>query len=194
MQTEIHKDIIEKCKRGNAQAQYKLYNQYARAMYNICKRMMSSHEEAQDLLQESFSDAFAKLHSFRYDSTFGAWIKRIVINKCINEINRRKVDLDFTSTDYYVVAQTQFSSNKGAFWGEVSDLANTIFSRSNRTQINYKVYMPENCPLTIENKFSNVYIGDQKERADIVISNGDLKANQFHSELKLEIDMVAMVP
>lgn len=95
MQTEIHQDIIEKCKRGNAKAQYQLYNQYARAMYNICLRMMNSREEAEDLLQESFTDAFAKLGTFRYDSTFGAWLKRIVINKCINEINRRKTDLEF---------------------------------------------------------------------------------------------------
>ena len=101
MQTEVHKDIIEKCKRGNAQAQYRLYNQYARAMYNICLRMMNSREEAEDLLQESFSDAFGKLHTFRYESTFGAWLKRIVINKCINEINRRRVDLDYFDDMYY---------------------------------------------------------------------------------------------
>lgn len=88
-------------KRGNAQAQYRLYNQYARAMYNICLRMMNSCEEAEDMLQESFSDAFTKLHTFRYESTFGAWLKRIVINKCINEINRRKVDLDFFDDMYY---------------------------------------------------------------------------------------------
>ena len=101
MQTEVHKDIIEKCKLGNAQAQYRLYNQYARAMYNICLRMMNSREEAEDMLQESFSDAFGKLHTFRYESTFGAWLKRIVINKCINEINRRKVDLDYFDDMYY---------------------------------------------------------------------------------------------
>lgn len=101
MQTEIHKDIIEKSKRGNAQAQYKLYNQYARAMFNISMRMMNSREEAEDMLQESFSHAFSKLHTFRYESTFGAWIKRIVINKCINEIKRRKVDLDFFDDMYH---------------------------------------------------------------------------------------------
>jgi len=46
-------------------------------------------------LQESFTDAFMKLDSFRYESTFGAWLKRIVINKCINSINKKKVDLVF---------------------------------------------------------------------------------------------------
>ena len=62
-------------------------------MFNICRRMLNSVEEAEDLLQESFTDAFLKLDSFRYESSFGAWIKRIVINKCINHIHKRKVEL-----------------------------------------------------------------------------------------------------
>ena len=57
--------------------------------------MMNSREEAEDMLQEGFSDAFRKLGSFRYESTFGAWLKRIVINNCINENNRRKANLEF---------------------------------------------------------------------------------------------------
>jgi len=92
---EVHKDVIEKCKNGNARAQYELYRLYARSMYNVCLRMMRLREMAEDMLQESFSDAFGKLDTFRYDSGFGAWLKRIVINNCINEINRRKTNLEF---------------------------------------------------------------------------------------------------
>ena len=62
-------------------------------MFNICWRMLNNREEAEDLLQESFTDAFMKLDSFRYESSFGAWIKRIVINRCINHIQKRKVEL-----------------------------------------------------------------------------------------------------
>jgi RNA polymerase sigma-70 factor (ECF subfamily) len=93
--SEVHKDVIEKCRKGNARAQYELYNLYARAMYNICLRMMRSREAAEDMLQEAFTDAFGKLETFRFDSGFGSWLKRIVINNCINEINRRKTDLEF---------------------------------------------------------------------------------------------------
>lgn len=56
---------------------------------------MNGREEAEDMLQESFSEAFHKLDTFRYESTFGAWIKRIVVNKCINELKRRKAQLEF---------------------------------------------------------------------------------------------------
>jgi len=62
-------------------------------MFNICYRMVNNMEEAEDMLQEAFTDAFIKLESFRYESSFGAWLKRIVINKCINWIQKRKIEL-----------------------------------------------------------------------------------------------------
>lgn len=92
---EIHRDIIEGSKLGDQRAQYKLYQLYSKAMFNVCYRMMNNREEAEDLLQDSFTDAFYRLHSFRYESSFGHWLKRIVVNKCINEIKRRKADLSF---------------------------------------------------------------------------------------------------
>lgn len=92
---ELHKEVIELCKKGNPKAQFRLYQLYAKAMYNICYRMMNNQAEAEDMLQEAFTDAFKKLSSFRYESNFGSWLKKIVINKCINEIKRRKIDLQF---------------------------------------------------------------------------------------------------
>lgn len=64
-------------------------------MFNTCLRMMGNREEAEDMLQESFSEAFRRLESFRFDSTFGAWLKRIVVNRCINEIKRKRARLEF---------------------------------------------------------------------------------------------------
>ena len=48
------------------------------------------------LLQDSFSEAFYRLDTFNYKSSFGAWLKRIVINKCINALKAKKVDFAFT--------------------------------------------------------------------------------------------------
>jgi RNA polymerase sigma factor (sigma-70 family) len=92
---DIHRDLIEQSVLGNQKAQYRLYQLYAKAMYNICCRMMPSNEDAEDMLQEAFTEAFRRLSSFRYESTFGAWLKRIVINRCINELRRRKAELSF---------------------------------------------------------------------------------------------------
>jgi RNA polymerase sigma-70 factor (ECF subfamily) len=67
-------------------------------MYNICYRMTGQQEEAEDMLQESFTYAFSKLGSFRFESSFGAWLKRIVVNTCINHLKKRRVDLVYTET------------------------------------------------------------------------------------------------
>ncbi len=61
-------------------------------MYNVGYRIVNNADEAEDVLQEAFISAFNNLESYRGDSTFGAWLKRIVINKAINEVNKRKLD------------------------------------------------------------------------------------------------------
>ena len=97
---DIHKPIIKKAQIGNAKAQKKLYELYSKAMFNICYRIMNNIAEAEDVLQEAFCEAFRKLETFRFESTFGAWIKRIVINRCINELKRRKVELEYSDNIY----------------------------------------------------------------------------------------------
>ncbi len=102
---DIHRQLVEACKAGNRKAYNELYNSYAKAMYNICYRMMNNAEEAKDMLQEGFSDAFRRLESFRFESTFGAWLKKIVINKCINALEKRKINwVDQEITELYIPA------------------------------------------------------------------------------------------
>jgi RNA polymerase sigma-70 factor (ECF subfamily) len=88
---DIHRQLVEACKAGDRKAYNELYNSYAKAMYNICYRMMNNTEDARDMLQEGFVDAFRRIESFRFESTFGAWLKKIVINKCINALEKRRV-------------------------------------------------------------------------------------------------------
>ncbi len=86
-----HYSIVEACKRGDRKAQFELYRLYSKAMYNICWRMLGSVENAEDVLQNSFIDVYSKLDSFRFESSIGAWIKRIVINNCINFLKKRRL-------------------------------------------------------------------------------------------------------
>lgn len=92
----IHAPLIEECRKGNSRAQFRLYNQYAKAMYNIAYRMLNTREDAEDILQETFVDCFRNINSFRFESTFGAWLKRILINKCINHLQKKRIDLTLT--------------------------------------------------------------------------------------------------
>jgi RNA polymerase sigma-70 factor (ECF subfamily) len=89
----LHDELVERCKQGDSRAFAALYQKYARAMYNTSLRIVSHTGDAEDVLQESFTDAFRSLEDFSYKSTFGAWLKRIVINKSINQLRKRKMDL-----------------------------------------------------------------------------------------------------
>ena len=60
-------------------------------MFNICTRILGDRAAAEDALQEAFISAFNKLHTFEGRSSFGAWIKRIVVNKCLSQLNKRKI-------------------------------------------------------------------------------------------------------
>ena len=95
MDLEIHKDVVVQALAGNGKAMEKLYSLYSKSMYNICCRIMNNTADAEDMLQETFIEAFRRLETFRFDSTFGAWLKRIAINKCINELRRKKVQLAY---------------------------------------------------------------------------------------------------
>jgi RNA polymerase sigma factor (sigma-70 family) len=86
----MHDDLIARCKAGDRDAHYSLYKRYSKAMYNVGYRITRSDAEAEDVLQEAFINAFRNLDSYRGDATFGAWLKRIVVNKAINARNKKK--------------------------------------------------------------------------------------------------------
>lgn len=93
MNVYIHAPLIEECRQGSSKAQFRLYNQYAKAMYNLAYRILNNREDAEDMLQEAFVDCFRNLSTFRFESTFGAWLKKILVNRCINQLKKKKIDL-----------------------------------------------------------------------------------------------------
>ena len=86
---ELH-PLVEKCKQGDTRSYSELYQQYSRAMFSTCYRLLNNIADAEDILQESFTDAFRHLHNFEYKSSFGAWLKQIVVNKCVNHLRQKK--------------------------------------------------------------------------------------------------------
>lgn len=91
----IHQDLIAESIKGNNRARYQLYELYSKAMFNVCYRMMNNREDAEDMLQEAFVQAFQKLETFRNESGFGTWLKTITVHACINALNKRKPDLKY---------------------------------------------------------------------------------------------------
>lgn len=97
-QNEHIDTLLELCKQGKQSAQLEVYNRYYKAMYNTALRIVKHTAEAEDVMQESFLSAFTKLHTFKGDVAFGAWLKRIVINNSIyhykKQQKKRATDLD----------------------------------------------------------------------------------------------------
>jgi RNA polymerase sigma-70 factor (ECF subfamily) len=104
----IRDELVERCKRGDPQSFQLLYQKYSKAMYNTSLRIVNNSADAEDVLQESFLDAFRSLHDFHYRSTFGAWLKKIVINKSINILRKRRNDfVDMESTELQAVTDEE---------------------------------------------------------------------------------------
>jgi RNA polymerase sigma factor (sigma-70 family) len=86
----IHGELISQCKAGDREAYFRLYKLYSRAMYNVSFRITGDEDDAEDALQEAFISAFRNLENYRGDAVFGAWLKRIVVNKAINLVKQRR--------------------------------------------------------------------------------------------------------
>lgn len=86
-------ELVAACQRGLQWAQHALYHRYAKAMLNTAYRILNNREDAQDVLQESFLKVFQRIHSYRGESTIGAWIKRIVVNTSLNQAKRRGLQI-----------------------------------------------------------------------------------------------------
>ena len=99
MYINIHQPLIDKCLLNDKEAQYSLYKLYYRSMYNTSLRIVNSSDDAEDIMQESFLTAFQKLSSYKGEVSFGIWLKRIVVNRSLDYLRKRKVAFEEMSSD-----------------------------------------------------------------------------------------------
>ncbi len=93
----LHIELVEKCKVNDRQAQMQLYRQYCDGMFCVAMRFLKNSDDAEDVLQDSFIEAFQRIGQFKGDVTFGAWLKRIVVNGSIDFLkskHQRTVELN----------------------------------------------------------------------------------------------------
>jgi len=95
----INIDLIERCRKGETTAQFMLYKQYSKAMYNIAIRFTNNKMDAEDILQESFITAFEKLPGLLDTASFPNWLKKIVINRCIDQARKTRITFDNLNED-----------------------------------------------------------------------------------------------
>lgn len=89
--SNIHQDLIDRCRNGDRDAQFKIYELYYKAMYNTSLRIVKDETEAEDLMQESFLSAFEKINTYSGTVSFGAWLKKIVVNRSLDSIKKQRL-------------------------------------------------------------------------------------------------------
>ena len=99
--SNIHQGLIDKSLEGDKSAQSRLYMLYSKAMYNSCLRITNDEDDAKDVLQEAFISAFRNLNSYKGEASFGAWLKRIVVNKAINHIKKKQLEMASLDVDQH---------------------------------------------------------------------------------------------
>lgn len=86
-----HEDdrLVERLREGDVAAFETLYRRHAGAIYGLALRMLRNREDAEDLLQEIFLQAHAKIESFQGRSAFGTWLHRLAVNRCLDHLRSR---------------------------------------------------------------------------------------------------------
>lgn len=130
--------LIELCKNGDNKAQFTIYKLYYKAMYNTAFRIVNDSFEAEDVMQESFLSAFTKLDSFSQQVTFGAWLKKIVINNSITAI-RKNNKFETIPIEKVVIKETsEYFSN------DFNPNVTEILKKLSQLKNNYKVALTLN--------------------------------------------------
>lgn len=127
------RQLLSKCENGDKSAQFAIYKLYYKAMYNCSLRIVNDSFEAEDIIQEAFLAAFTKLNTYSKDVSFGAWLKRIVINKSLSSLKKTNhmetVELEKIGKDDFVEEEIDTSNINVAF----------ILKQINTLKTNYRL-------------------------------------------------------
>lgn len=108
----IHAKLLDQCRQGNTKAQFEIYKLYYKAMYNTSYRILENEAEAEDVMQEAFLSAFEHLAEYKGEVAFGAWLKRIVVNKSLDELRKRKIEFAEVEDNTLVDDETQYQDEE----------------------------------------------------------------------------------
>jgi RNA polymerase sigma-70 factor (ECF subfamily) len=84
------KELVEGCQRGEPDALRALFERHKDKVYSIALRYSGDRTVAMDIAQDAFLKLFSGIHSFRGDSSFDAWLYRIVVNSCFDQKRRAR--------------------------------------------------------------------------------------------------------
>jgi RNA polymerase sigma-70 factor (ECF subfamily) len=174
--------FLAAAKRADSAAFEVLCKQSANTIFHVARRMMRNHEDAEDVVQESFQQAFVHLTSFKGDSRFSTWLSRIAINAALMKL-RKKQRLWDVSLDES--AETEESS----FRIDVEDQGlnpEQLYAQKERQRILSEAMNELRPGMRKAIELRELGERSTEETAQILgISVGAVKARVFHGRKKL---------
>lgn len=131
----ITDELIRKCRENDRDAQFELYKIYYRQMYNTSLRIVNNSAEAEDIMQESFLDAFRKLDDYSGEGNFGGWLRRIVVNNSLDALKKRKPEIFMEDERIEVPETSNYSEDEARFKVEEIKTAMQLLPEDHRTII-----------------------------------------------------------
>tara|TARA_R110002049_G_scaffold107078_3_gene254712 strand:- start:257 stop:805 length:549 start_codon:yes stop_codon:yes gene_type:complete len=138
---KLDHQLIELCKKGNQVAQMQVYDKYSQAMYTIACRYLNNEEDAKDAMQESFLKAFTNIENYKPEATFGAWLKRIIINQCLDVLKKQKIEFSNDEVEKLKIVE----DDNWNFHSSISksEIINAIEQLNEKHKIVVKLYLVE---------------------------------------------------
>ncbi len=99
-------ELIKKCLEGSQMAQKALFDKFSRKMMAVCTRYAASRDLAEDWLQDGFIKVFSNLEKFKSEGSFEGWVRRTMVNTCLDHIRKMKADfadVDISEAEYLSV-------------------------------------------------------------------------------------------
>jgi len=175
--------LIQACKKGNQPAQFEIYKLYYKAMYNTSLRIVKDSFEAEDIMQEAFLNAFTKLDTFIGEVAFGAWLKRIVINKSLTHL---KMNNRFTEVKLDVVERNSSNNEDELTDIEVENYssikANEVLGVMEKLKDNYRIALTLNLVEGYDNEEIAMIMQISNENCRTTISRAKSKLRKLLAE------------
>ncbi|MGI6468043.1 MAG: sigma-70 family RNA polymerase sigma factor [Syntrophomonadaceae bacterium] len=92
-------ELVRQALQGVEEGFERLVAKYQDRVYTLCYRYSGNEEDAYDLAQEAFIKAYRSLGTFKGSSRFGTWLYRVTTNVCLDEMRRRKRQIQTQSLD-----------------------------------------------------------------------------------------------
>ncbi|MBL4905384.1 MAG: RNA polymerase sigma factor [Flavobacteriaceae bacterium] len=165
--------LLSRCKKSDKNAQMQIYKDYYRAMYNTAFRILKDEFEAEDIMQEAFLTAFTKLDMFKGEVTFGAWLKKIVVNKSLTQLKKNN---KYREVKMEVLSSHNEPAEDSINYAELK--ASKVLNTMNSLKDNYRIILTLNLIDGYDYEEIGEILGYSNENVRTTISRAKKKLKQ----------------